>query len=324
MRPRMSNAPRTRIPRTDLDVAPLCLGGNVFGWTANESEATKVLDAYVAGGGNFIDTADVYSAWKPGNRGGESEAIIGRWLRARGLKNKVVVATKVGLLDGDRGMSERPILTPEAVRRGCEDSLRRLGVETIDLYYAHRPDPTTPIEATLRAFDALVREGKVRAIAASNYEPAELAEALATSDKLGLARFVALQPGYNLMDRRGYEGALAELCARESLVCFPYYALAKGFLSGKFRPGKLAETKRGGGEQYLDDRGVRVLEALDTIAAAHRVPVAAVALAWLKAQPTVAAPIAGARTLAQVHELLPMMRLQLSDAERARLSTAAG
>jgi aryl-alcohol dehydrogenase (NADP+) len=216
-----------KLGATEFEVFPLCLGGNVFGWTADEQQSFAVLDAFLAAGGNFIDTADVYPAWAPGNSGGESEAIIGRWMKSRGCRERVVIATKVGMLEKLRGLGA------ETIRKAAEASLARLQIERIDLYYAHRDDPATPLEETLRALDALVREGKVRHIAASNYTAARLAEALEISRREGLARFVALQPQYNLVVRGEYEGALGDLCARENIACLPYYALAKGYLPGK-------------------------------------------------------------------------------------------
>ena len=301
-----------RIAGTDLDVFGLCLGTNIFGWTADEPESFAVLDAYAAAGGNFLDTADVYSAWADGHQGGESETVIGHWLAARGNREQFVIATKVGAMGG---------LSPANIGEQIDASLRRLHTDHIDLYYAHRDDPETALEETLTALDAQVRAGKVRYIAASNYTPERLAEALAVSERDGLARFVALSPHYNLVERT-YETALAELCARHNISCVPYYALAKGFLSGKYRAGQPVESSRGrlDGSAYLDDRGLRVLSALDETAAAHRTTVAAVALAWLLAQPTVIAPIASARTPEQLAELLPMAELALTDAELERLS----
>src|SRR5947209_5498887 len=221
-----------RIPQTDLDVFALCLGGNVFGWTADEPQSFAVLDAYAAAGGNFIDTADVYSAWVPGHAGGESETIIGRWMAARGTRNRMIIATKVGMKPGLKGLS------PASIRTAANGSLQRLGVDRIDLYYAHADDPDTPLVDSLRAFDALVQDGKVRYIAASNYTAPRLAEALAISRREGLARYIGLQPHYNLVNRDDYEGQLRDVCVREGLACFPYYALAKGFLSGKYRAGR--------------------------------------------------------------------------------------
>ena len=304
---------------TDLDVHPLCLGGNVFGWTADEETSFAVLDGYAAAGGNFVDTADAYSAWVPGHEGGESEAVIGRWLAARGNRDRMVIATKVGRLTG------KADLHADTIRTAAEDSLRRLQTDRIDLYYAHGDDnPEIPLEETLGAFDELVRAGKVRYVAASNYGVERLAEALAVSKRDGLAPYVALQPHYNLLER-SYEDGLRTLCDEEGLACLPYFALAMGFLSGKYRPGgpEVDSPRSGGASKYLEGPGPAVLEALDEIAAAHATSVAAVALAWLKVQPTVAAPIASARTPEQLAELLPMAELRLEPAELDRL-TAAG
>ena len=302
--------------RTSLQVFPLCLGGNVFGWTADERESFRVLDAYAEGGGNFVDTADVYSEWVPGHSGGESESIIGAWMAARKNRDRMIVATKVGM------SRHLPGLAPAAIRTGIEASLRRLRTDRIDLYFAHRDDANTPLEESLRAFDALVREGKVRHIAASNYTATRLSEALEICDREGLTRFTVVQPHYNLMHRNDYEGELRDICAREQLACVPYFSLAKGFLTGKYRPGSTVESARANAARaYLDDeRGIRVLAVLDEIAGAHRTPVAAVALAWLAAQPTVAAPIASGRTAEQVRDLLPVADLRLNDEELARLS----
>ena len=303
-----------RLGRTDLDIFPLCLGGNVFGWTSSEQESFEILDAYAAVGGNFIDTADSYSAWVTGHAGGESETIIGRWMAARGNRNRMIIATKVGRCPGRLGLGAKNI------RAGAEASLKRLNVDRIDLYYAHADDLDTPIEETLREFDALVREGKVRHVAASNFTAARLSAALATSAREGLVRYVALQPHYNLVVRNEYEGALSEVCAREDVACMPYFALAMGFLSGKYRPGSTVQSARAkGAGAYLDERGQRILAALDDIAAAHDTSVAAVSLAWLRDRPTVAAPIASARTVAQLSELLPMAALTLTADETRRL-----
>jgi aryl-alcohol dehydrogenase-like predicted oxidoreductase len=304
-----------RIGTTDLDVFSLCLGTNIFGWTADQPQSFAVLDAYVAAGGNFLDTADVYSAWIDGHSGGESETVIGNWLADRGNRQELVIATKVGLLGG---------LTEAGIHQGIEASLRRLQTDYIDLYYVHLDDPEVPLLETLTALDALVRTGKVRYIAASNYKPDRLVEALAISEREGLARFVALSPHYNLMER-SYETTLAELCARNDISCVPYYALAKGFLTGKYRRDQPVDSQRPGrhnGSAYLDDRGLRVLGALDAAAAAHETTLAAVALAWLRAQPTVIAPISSARTPEQLAELLPMTELTLTDAELERLSAS--
>ncbi len=303
------------IPGTEIDVSGLCLGGNVFGWTADREASFAVLDAYAAAGGNFIDTADVYMAGVPGNSGGESETIIGEWMAARGNRDAIVIATKVGKLAGLDN------LRAETIREAAEDSLRRLGVDQIDLYYSHGDDPETPLAEMLGAFDELIRAGKVRAIAASNYSGERLAEALEVADREELPRFVALQPRYNLMDR-DYETDQRPVCAREGLACLPYYALARGFLTGKYRPGGGAvdSPRAKGALAYLDERGERMLAALDEIAAAHRVEPAAVAVAWLREQDTVLAPIASARNEEQLKPLLAALELDLSDEERSQLT----
>jgi aryl-alcohol dehydrogenase-like predicted oxidoreductase len=302
-----------QIPRTDLDVFGLNLGGNVFGWTADKETSFAVLDAYTAAGGNFIDTADVYMAGAPGNSGGESETIIGEWMAARGNRDSLVIATKVGKLPGLDN------LRAETIRKAADDSLRRLGVEHIDLYYAHFDDTETPLAETLGAFGELIDAGKVRAIAASNYSGARLTEALETAEREGLPRYVALQPHYNLMER-GYESDQMAVCEREDVACFPFYALAKGFLTGKYRPGgdDVDSVRAEGAKAYLDERGEKMLAALDEIAAAHDTEVAAVALAWLRQQDTVLAPIASARTVEQLKPLLDSVALELSDDELAR------
>ena len=308
----------TKLGTTDIDVFPLCLGGNVFGWTADEMQSFAVLDAYAAAGGNFVDTADVYSSWAPGNAGGESETILGRWMAERGNRDRIVIATKVGFLKGFEGLSAKTI------RAAAEASLHRLRTDRIDLYYAHTDDAATPLEETLGAFDALVREGKVRQIAASNHTEPRLAEALAVSKGMGLARYVALQPHYNLVERSGYEGGLADLCAREGLACFPYYSLAHGFLSGKYRPGAKVEGPRSAAaSKHLDDRGLRLLAALDAIAGERGTTVAAVSLAWLLTRPAVVAPIASARSPEQLADLLPAVSLKLTAVEQARLNEAS-
>ncbi len=301
-----------RIAGTELDVFPLCLGGNVFGWSADEDESVAVLDRYIEVGGNFIDTADLYAA-------GESEAIIGRWMLARANRDFLVIATKVGMAPGFEGLSGATIAA------AADLSLRRLQTDHIDLYYAHRDDPQTPIEETLEAFDRLVRAGKVTHIGASNYGAPRLARALEIAEHEGFARFVALQPHYNLVERAGYEGRLAAVCARSGLSCVPYFALARGFLTGKYRPGASSGEgpRAAGARAYLDDRGIAVLAALDATAAAHETTVAAVALAWLAAQPTVTTPIASARTPEQLTQLLPMEELVLSSSELDRLSAAS-
>jgi aryl-alcohol dehydrogenase-like predicted oxidoreductase len=305
----------TKLGTSDLDVSRLCLGGNVFGWTADEEASFAVLDGYTAAGGNFIDTADAYSAWAEGHTGGESETVIGRWLARRGNRDRVVVATKVGML---RGLDD---LRAETIERAAEDSLRRLGVDHIDLYYAHKDDPGTDQAETLAAFDALVRKGKVRHVAASNYTPERLTSAVEIARREGLAPFVALQQPYNLVDR-SYEGELRGVVEAHGLATAPYWGLAKGFLTGKYREGVQVDSVRAqAASKYLDERGRRILAALDEISAAHGTTQAAVALAWLAAQPTVAAPIASARTREQLDDLVPALTLELAPEELKTLSS---
>ncbi|HVW45047.1 MAG TPA: aldo/keto reductase [Amycolatopsis sp.] len=306
------------IGNSDLDVYGLNLGGNVFGWTADEEQSFAVLDAYAAAGGNFIDTADSYMARVPGNSGGESETIIGNWLARRGRRDDIVIATKVG------SWARHPGLSAQNIREAAEDSLRRLRTDHIDLYYAHRDFDDVPLEETLGAFDELVRAGKVRYIGASNYSADRLSQALSISDKEGFARYVALQPHYNLVER-DYEQELAPLVRKEGLSTLPYFALAKGFLTGKYRSRETTNDspRSGGAVAYLDHRGERVLEALDDVAAAHKSTPAAVSLAWLAVQPTVAAPIASARNLDQLQDLIASVELRLTDAELAALTDAS-
>jgi aryl-alcohol dehydrogenase-like predicted oxidoreductase len=298
--------------KTELDVFRLCLGGNVFGWTADEHESFAVLDAYAEAGGNFIDTADTYM--RPNL--GTSETIIGRWMAERGNRDDIVLATKVG---SDGGLSAGNI------REHVEGSLQRLQTDRIDLYYSHKDDGTVPVEETLRAYDELVRDGKVRHIAASNVSPARLRESLEVSWREGLAEYVALQPHYNLVERSGYEREYAPIVAEHDLACLPYYGLAKGFLTGKYRPGgpSVDSPRSAGALAYLDARGERVLAALDAVAGDRAAPVPAVALAWLSAQPGVVAPIASARSVSQLEELLPAVGLKLTDEELATLSEAS-
>jgi aryl-alcohol dehydrogenase-like predicted oxidoreductase len=306
------------MPHTDLDVFPLSLGGNVFGWTANEEQSFAVLDAYAAAGGNFIDTADMYSCWVPGNSGGESETIIGRWMKKRGNRSKMVIATKVGLLPSLLGLSTKNI------QRAAEGSLERLQTDHIDLYYAHEDDRATPLIESLAAFDGLVRSGKVRYIAASNYNAPRLAEALRACRREGFAQYVALQQHYNLMEREKYEGELAETVAAEGLGSLPYFSLASGFLTGKYRNSSKVDSKRAeGAGAYLNDKGRKVLGALDEIAGTRKEAVATIALAWLAAQPTVVAPIASARTPEQLPPLLRAADVHLTKEEVLKLSAAS-
>jgi aryl-alcohol dehydrogenase-like predicted oxidoreductase len=296
-------------------VSRLCLGGNVFGWTMNSRESFAVLDSFAGSGGNFLDTADAYSKWVEGHPGGESETIIGDWIKARGNRASLILATKFGQVLGVKAGN---------VRASIEGSLRRLQTDYIDLYYAHIDDAEVPLEETLGTLDELVKEGKVRAVGASGYSAARLAEALAISDRDGFPRYVAVQPLYNMMERQQYEGELQELCVREEIACMPFYSLARGFLTGKYRAGQRAETRRGSfawtGE--WDARSAAVLAALDAVARAHDTTVAAVALAWLAAQPGVLAPIASARTVHQLRELLRMATLELAGDELRQLTDA--
>jgi aryl-alcohol dehydrogenase-like predicted oxidoreductase len=308
------------IPNTDLRIFPLCLGGNVLGWTADKAASEAVLDAYVDGGGNFIDTADVYSEWVPGNEGGESERILGEWMAARGNRERVVIATKVGQLPGLDN------LRPDTIRAAADASLQRLRSDYIDLYYAHEDDPDTALEETLGAFAELIAAGKVRAIGASNIEAPRLADGLDLSDHDGLPRYVALQPHYNLVERQDYEDeGLREICVDREVACIPYSALAEGFLTGKHRPGRPADSERGENARvYLDDpRGLRVLEALDVVAERRGASPAQVSLAWLLAQDGVVAPIASARTPEQVSELVSASEVTLDPEDLDALASAS-
>jgi aryl-alcohol dehydrogenase-like predicted oxidoreductase len=303
----------TSLGRTDLEVFPICLGGNVFGWTADEAQSRAVLDAYTAAGGNCIDTANSYLV-----EHGRSETIIGRWMTDRGNRDRIVVATKVG---GGHGPVRN--LRADTIESEAQASLERLQTDRIDLYYAHFDDVDTPFEESLRAFDALVRAGAVRHLGVSNYAPERLSVALELQRELGLAEFTVLQPHYNLVERE-FEHTLLPVADDWDLAVLPYYALAKGFLTGKYRPGaQAAESPRAEAARvYLDRGGAAVLEALDEVAAAHGTPVAAVALAWLRAQPRVVAPIASARTTDQLEQILPAATLELTPAELERLSAA--
>ena len=306
--------------RSGLSVSTLCLGGNVFGWTADEATSHAELDRYVAGGGNFIDTANVYSMWVPGHQGGESEAVIGRWLKKRGRREDVVIATKVGMDMPGLGIG----LTRGQIERGVEDSLRRLQTDRIDLYYAHADDAATPLEETLGAFDRLVKAGKVRTIAASNYSAARLQEALAVSAREGLARYECLQPLYNLLDREPVESSLAPVCLREGVGIAPFFSLASGFLSGKYRRPEDAEGRARGPrvKQYFHARGWRVVEALHAAAERLRSTPASVAIAWVIAQPGITSAIASATSVAQLDDLLRATELTLDEGTLAELSAA--
>ena len=306
--------------RSGLSIAPLVLGGNVFGWSADEARSFEVLDAFADAGLTLIDTADAYSAWVPGNAGGESETIIGRWLARSGKRDQVLIATKVAKWSQRRGLS------PANIEAAADDSLRRLGIETIDLYFAHEDDASVPLADTLGAFARLIERGKVRAIGASNYSAPRLAEALAVSAQHGLPRYEVVQPEYNLVARKDYEHALEPLVQREQLGVVCYYALASGFLSGKYRSeadlGKSA-ARAGAVGKYLNGHGLRVLAALDDVAKRHAATPAQVALAWLIARPGVTAPIASATSGAQVDELVGATTLRLDADDIARLDAVS-
>jgi len=303
-----------------LQTPRLVLGGNVFGWTAKGDEAFAILDRFAEAGGVMIDTADVYSAWVPGHKGGESETLIGEWLKRRGRRDDVLIATKVGMLPGEGGAR----LEPARIAAAAEASLKRLGTH-IDLYYAHQDDTKTPLADSLAAFDALVRAGKVRALGASNYSAERLTEALSVSECEGLARYEVLQPEYNLMVRDKFEGALQQLCLEENIGILPYFGLAAGFLTGKYRQeADKAQSIRGDRmHAYMNERGWRVLAALDEVAAQAGAPPAQIALAWLAAQPGITAPIASATKVAQLEELLGVLTLALSEDHLERLTAAS-
>ena len=295
---------RVALGKTDLQVHPLCLGGNVFGWSADSQQSQEVLSAYEADGGNFIDTADMYSEWHKGNIGGESETIIGDWMRIRGNRSEMVIATKVAKL------STRPGLSAANIASAAEDSLRRLGTDYIDIYYAHHDDESIPLEETLTAFNQLVTQGKVRYLAASNYSADRLSQALEISRKLGMSEYLLLQPHYNAIFRSEYEGDLMALAVKEDIAVLPYFALAAGFLTGKYQPGIEVQSVRAEDmPERLNDQSWAVLNALTEIAGPHNAPIPAIALAWLRAQPGIAAPIASARTPEQLAQILPVIEL---------------
>ncbi|MCG5241632.1 aldo/keto reductase [Azospirillum doebereinerae] len=311
-----------QLGRTNLMVAPLCFGGNVFGWTADEATSHRLLDSFMDAGFNFIDTADVYSAWAPGNSGGESETIIGNWMASRGNRDKVVLATKVGseMGPGKKGLS------PAYIRSAVEASLRRLRTDRIDLYQSHWDDPDTPFEDTLGIYKDLIDQGKIRAIGASNLTAARLREALRTSERSGLPRYETLQPEYNLYDRKGYEAELEGVCREKELGVISYYSLASGFLTGKYRSaGDAGKSARGGSavSKYLNERGLAILDALDEVAGQHEATPAQVALAWLMARPGLTAPIASASRVEQLGDLFAAAHLQLDPASIERLNAAS-
>ncbi len=296
------------LPKTDLTVHPLCLGGNVFGFSADVANSEAVLSYYFDNGGNFVDTADMYSQWAPGHVGGESETIIGNWMKTRGNRSKMVIATKVAKLD------TKPGLKAANIKAACEDSLKRLQTDYIDLYYAHQDDLDTPIEETLGAFDSLIKEGKVRYIAASNFTPERLQASLDIAKTNNLPSYVASQDQYNLLDR-DYEKTLMPTIQKNGLAQIPFYGLARGFLTGKYRPGVTVESVRATGvaNSYANERGWKLLEKLDQIAKDKSTTVAAVSLAWLRAQPTVGTPIASATKLEQIKEIMPVIELSAAE-----------
>ena len=305
------------IGRSGIEVAPLALGGNVFGWTADEAASFAILDAFVDAGGTMIDTADVYSAWAPGHQGGESEAVIGRWLKRDPVKRgKVVIATKVGMMGG---------LAPDAVEEACNGSLERLGIETIDLYYQHKDDESVPFEKSLGAFERLIEQGKVRATGLSQHRADRLDEAMQTARRCGYTPPSALQPWYSLVERARFEDELRDAAVRNRLAVFPFFSLANGFLTGKYRsPADLSKSVRGTRNvDYLEGKGMRVLAALDALAGETGAALATIALAWLMAQPSVTAPIASATSVDQLHELTAAMHLTLTADQIERLDAAS-
>lgn len=307
---------RRLIGTSGIEVAPLALGGNVFGWTADEATSFRLLDAFVDAGGTMIDTADVYSAWVPGHKGGESETVIGRWLKQSRKRDKVVIATKVGMMGG---------LKPETVAAACDASLERLGTDTIDLYYQHQDDQNVPLAESLGAFDALVKAGKIRAIGLSNFEPARLEQAMHVAHAEHLTLPSALQPWFNLLERGKFEGPLQDIAIGSGLGVFSFYSLANGFLAGKYRSeADLGKSVRGGrNREYLQGKGPRVLAALDAIAGETGQPLAAIALAWTRDQPGVVAPIASATNLEQLAEQLPALSLELTPPQKQLLDEAS-
>ncbi|PYI79757.1 MAG: alcohol dehydrogenase [Verrucomicrobia bacterium] len=304
-----------------MEVAPLAFGGNVFGWTVDERTSFRLLDAFVAAGFNLIDTADAYSRFAPGNRGGESEIIIGKWLKQGGRRDKVLIATKVGLEMGP----ERKGLSKAYIVRAAEDSLKRLQTDYIDLYQSHRDDPDTPLEETLQAYAQLMEQGKVRAIGASNYSAERLSYALTLSRRQGMPRYECLQPEYNLYDRAEYEQTLEPVCIENGLGVLSYFSLASGFLTGKYRSAANVANKARGDfvKKYLNERGFNILDALEKVAKRLHATPAQVALAWLIARPTVTAPIASATSLAQLKELIGATKLELDESSMGLLNRAS-
>ncbi|WP_413576140.1 aldo/keto reductase [Bdellovibrio sp. HCB290] len=308
---------KRQLGKTGIEVAPLCFGGNVFGWTIDEKMSFAILDGFREAGFNFIDTADVYSRWVPGNQGGESETIIGKWMKDRKIRNQVVVATKVGM---DMGQDKKG-LKAEYIKQAVEDSLRRLQTDYIDLYQSHTDDMETPIEETLAAYDELIKEGKVRAIGASNFNANRLKESLHISAKEKFPSYVTLQPKYNLHDREYFEKELEALCLQNGVGVIPYYSLASGFLTGKYRSKEDAKLSARGEKalSYLDERGLKILMALDDISKAHLVKPATIALAWLMQRKCITAPIASATSLEQLKDLTKAAEIKLATVEVEKL-----
>jgi aryl-alcohol dehydrogenase-like predicted oxidoreductase len=322
----MPTTPTRTLGNSDIAVRPLCLGGNVFGWTIDQSTSFQILDAFLAAGFTFIDTADVYSKWKPGNTGGESETVLGQWMKARNNRSQVILATKVGMempatnpLGGGKGLSKSYIL------RAAEASLKRLQTDYIDLYQSHQDDADTPIEETLDAYQTLIQQGKVRIIGASNYTGDRLAHALSVAEQKKLPRYDMLQPHYNLVERHEFESTLRPVCLQHNVGVIPYFSLASGFLTGKYRSeADLAKSARGkSAAKYLNDRGLGVLDALDAVAKRHNATPAQVALAWLSAQPTIVAPIASATSLDQLRDLIASTQLTLDSIALSELNQAS-
>lgn len=310
-----------KVGRSGLEVSTICLGGNVFGWTADEPTSFAILDAFVGAGCNFIDTADVYSRWVPGHKGGESETVLGNWFKRSGKRKQVILATKAGIemAPDKKGLSKAYLL------REVEESLQRLQTDYIDLYQSHKDDPETPLEETLSAYDQLIKQGKVRAIGASNYSAERLTESFEVSKRNGLPRYECLQPHYNLYERVGYENELERVCEKEGIGVIPYFALASGFLTGKYRSeNDLAKGPRGQMvKKYLDERGFRILAALDEVSGKLHSTPGKVAIAWLIARPSITAPIASATSVEQLNDLVDAANLQLDSDSVKRLNEAS-